>query len=274
MDLLNQTLNSFSIQIAEGGVSLNFDIFEANLINLTLLDGGLFYLLSGILSEGLSERQQKILGAIQESEEKLQEATTRLTEGETKLAQAQIVIESIQKDAQQTAAQVKSSIIFAALNTPGTTIIKEVNKSRNHSENRLKFIGAGIKVSKKKKYNLISIKGQTDFKAFKMRIPGDISSASFFIEISLLSKNSKITLKNVNLNPTRTGIIKILKLNSPLGTGNVVNTNNCEISVCETGLKNRLVIFSALDNLVKGASGQAVQNMNLIYNFSETLGLK
>ena len=111
MDLLNQTLNSFSNQISDGGVSLNFDIFEANLVNLIILDGGLFYLLSGALSESLSERQQKILGAIQESEEKLQEATTRLTEGETRLAEAQIVIESIQKDAQQTAAQVKSSIL-------------------------------------------------------------------------------------------------------------------------------------------------------------------
>ena len=111
MDLLNQTLNSFSTLISDGGVSFNPDIFEANLINITLLAGGIFYLLSGALSESLSERQQKILGAIQESEEKLQEATTRLTEGETKLAQAQIVIESIQKDAQQTAAQVKSSIL-------------------------------------------------------------------------------------------------------------------------------------------------------------------
>ena len=111
MDLLNQTLNSFSIQFADGGVSLNLDIFEANLVNIALLVGGLYYLLSGVLAESLSERQQKILGAIQESEEKLEEATTRLTEGETKLAQAQIVIESIQKDAEQTAAQVKSSIL-------------------------------------------------------------------------------------------------------------------------------------------------------------------
>jgi F-type H+-transporting ATPase subunit b len=86
-------------------------IFEANLINLTILVGGLFKLLSDALYESLSERQQKILEAIQESEEKLQEATTRLTEGETKLAQAQMVIESIQKDAEQTAAQVKSSIL-------------------------------------------------------------------------------------------------------------------------------------------------------------------
>jgi len=68
--------------------------------------------------------------------------------------------------------------------------------------------------------------------------------------------------------------IKILKLNSPLGSGNVLNTNNCEISICETKIKNRFIVFSAIDNLVKGASGQAIQNMNLIYKFSETLGLK
>ena len=68
--------------------------------------------------------------------------------------------------------------------------------------------------------------------------------------------------------------IKILKLNSPLGSGNVLNTNNCEISICETKVKNKLIILSALDNLVKGASGQAIQNMNMLYNFPEHLGLK
>ena len=94
--LLNQTLNSFSTQIAEG-ISFNPDIFEANLVNLIILVGGLFYLLSGALSESLSERQQKILGAIQESEERLEEATKKLADSETQLAQAQIVIESIGK---------------------------------------------------------------------------------------------------------------------------------------------------------------------------------
>jgi len=124
MDLLNQTLNSFSTQISDGGVSFNGDIFEANLVNLVLLDGGLFYLLSGALSESLSERQQKILGAIQESEERLQEATTRLTESETQLAQAQIVIDTIQKDAEQTASQVKSSIL-----TDGKTEIERLTSA-------------------------------------------------------------------------------------------------------------------------------------------------
>ena len=67
--------------------------------------------------------------------------------------------------------------------------------------------------------------------------------------------------------------VKILKLNSPLGSGNVLYTNNCEISVCETRVKNKYIIFSAIDNLVKGASGQAIQNMNLLYKFPKTLGL-
>jgi len=111
MDVLTQTLNSFSTQISDLEVSLNTDIFETNVINITILAGGLFYLLSGALTESLDERQQKILGAIQESEERLEEATTQLTESETQLAQAQMVIESIQKDSEQTAQQVKSSIL-------------------------------------------------------------------------------------------------------------------------------------------------------------------
>ena len=68
--------------------------------------------------------------------------------------------------------------------------------------------------------------------------------------------------------------IKILKLNSELGSGNVIDTNNCEISICNTSDKKRIVIFCAIDNLVKGASGQAIQNMNLVYGFSQSLGLK
>ena len=67
--------------------------------------------------------------------------------------------------------------------------------------------------------------------------------------------------------------IKILKVNSQIGTGNVLNTNMCEISVCKTRFKNRIVIFSAIDNLIKGAAGQAIQNMNLMYGYKEKTGL-
>ena len=59
-----------------------------------------------------------------------------------------------------------------------------------------------------------------------------------------------------------------------MGSGNVLNTNNCEISVCNTKEKNKIVIFSAIENLIKGASGQAIQNMNLLFNYPETMGLK
>ena len=111
MDLLNQTLNSFSGQISDLSISLNTDIFEANLVNLILLGGGIFYLGSNALSASLSERQQKILGAIQESEERLQEAVARLTESEKQLEQAQIVIASIKTDAEETAKKVKSTIL-------------------------------------------------------------------------------------------------------------------------------------------------------------------
>ena len=68
--------------------------------------------------------------------------------------------------------------------------------------------------------------------------------------------------------------IKMLKINTPIGSGNVLNTNNCEISICKTRYKNKIVIFSSIDNLVKGASGQAVQNMNMLYGYKENLGLK
>ena len=68
--------------------------------------------------------------------------------------------------------------------------------------------------------------------------------------------------------------IKILKINSAMGSGDVLNTNNCQISICKTRYKNKIVIFSAIDNLVKGASGQAIQNMNLLYGYREGTGLK
>jgi len=68
--------------------------------------------------------------------------------------------------------------------------------------------------------------------------------------------------------------VKVLSLNKNLGTWNVINTNNCEISVCQTIQKDRIVILSAIDNLIKGAAGQAIQNMNLLLGFKETRGLK
>ena len=72
----------------------------------------------------------------------------------------------------------------------------------------------------------------------------------------------------------KNNFVKLLKINTPIGSGNVLNTNNCEISICKTRYKKKIVILSAIDNLVKGASGQAIQNMNILYGYKEDLGLK
>ena len=67
--------------------------------------------------------------------------------------------------------------------------------------------------------------------------------------------------------------VKVAKYNTPIGTGDIMNTNYCKISVCEDRKKNRVIIISAIDNLMKGGSGQAVQNMNVAFKMRETLGL-
>ena len=108
-------------------------------------------------------------------------------------------------------AQCKSSVMFAALNTKGKTIIK-AKKSRNHTELLFKYLGIPIKVTKKIGYDLIEINGRKKIKPINYKIPSDISSSAFFIILTILSKNSELTIKDVNINPTRTGIIKILKI--------------------------------------------------------------
>ena len=68
--------------------------------------------------------------------------------------------------------------------------------------------------------------------------------------------------------------VKIAKFNTPIGTGKVMNTNFCNISICKNRKDNKVIIISAIDNLIKGGSGQAVQNMNVAFKINETLGLK
>ena len=106
-------------------------------------------------------------------------------------------------------AQCKSTVMLAALNSPGLTIIK-AKKSRDHTENIFKYLGIPIIVKKKKHYDEIRIKGQKNFKSFKYKIPSDPSSCAFFVVLTLLSKNCKLIIQNVNVNQSRIGYIKIL----------------------------------------------------------------
>ena len=109
-------------------------------------------------------------------------------------------------------AQCKSVVMIAALKTAGITKIKSL-PSRSHTELMFKnVLKVPTKIKHKKKYDFIEVKGMNEIAPFNYKIPGDISSASFLIVLTLLSKKSELTLRNININPSRTGIIKILNM--------------------------------------------------------------
>ena len=107
-------------------------------------------------------------------------------------------------------AQCKSSIIFAGLRTKGTTVIK-AKKSRNHTELLCKHLKLPINVKKNKNFDKIKISKVKKISKLNYNIPSDISSSAFFIVLTALSNNSELIIKNVNINPSRIGIITILK---------------------------------------------------------------
>ena len=107
-------------------------------------------------------------------------------------------------------AQCKSSIIFGAMRTAGTTIIK-AKKSRNHTELLSKYLNLPLTVKKKKNYDLIKVNKVKIINPINYNIPSDISSGAFFLVLTALATNSELLIKNVNINPSRVGIITILK---------------------------------------------------------------
>ena len=107
-------------------------------------------------------------------------------------------------------AQCKSSVIFGGIKADGKTIIK-AKKSRNHTELLFKHLKLPIKVKRNKKFDLIEVNKVNKINPINYRIPSDISSGAFFIALTALLKKSQLIIKNVNVNPTRTGVIVILK---------------------------------------------------------------
>ncbi len=107
-------------------------------------------------------------------------------------------------------AQLKSAVIFAGLNSYGNTIITEKQQSRDHTENMLLKNSHIIKISKKKNRE-ITVIGKKHLKALQIDVPNDPSSAAFFSALTLLNEKSSLIIKNVGLNPTRTGFYELLK---------------------------------------------------------------
>ena len=107
-------------------------------------------------------------------------------------------------------AQLKSAVILAGLNSNGNTIVIERLRSRDHTENLLSSNLKAIKI-RKKPQKIIKVLGKNNLKPINVSVPNDPSSAAFFSALTLLNKNSSLKIKNVGLNPTRTGFYKLLK---------------------------------------------------------------
>ena len=108
-------------------------------------------------------------------------------------------------------AQIKSAILLSALNTNGLVKLKEFNSTRDHTENMLKAMGYNIKVRENKIYRFIEMKNDKDLKPINYNVPGDPSSAAFFIAAACMKPGSKLEIKNILFNKTRIGFIKTLK---------------------------------------------------------------
>jgi 3-phosphoshikimate 1-carboxyvinyltransferase len=118
-------------------------------------------------------------------------------------------------------AQVKSCILLAGLYAQGQTCIDEGEITRDHTERMLKSFNYPVNTQSRR----ICIQGGGALKAHDIQVPSDISSAAFFIVAGLIAPNSNINIERVNINPTRTGVIDILKL---MG-GDITLENQCEI---------------------------------------------
>ena len=146
-------------------------------------------------------------------------------------------------------AQVKSALLLAGLSAEGTTAVTEPYKSRDHTERMLNYLGADIKIEN----NSVSIKKSVLEPKF-ISIPGDISSAAFFMVAGAIIPDSEIILREVGLNPTRTGIIDILRkmgaeisvLNERTACGEEVG----DIKVCYSDLKGIIIEGSDIPRLI------------------------
>ena len=108
-------------------------------------------------------------------------------------------------------AQVKSAVLLAGLNTPGITTVIEPIPTRDHSERMLRGFGAELDVEEVDGERVIRIRGDAELKPQDVVVPGDPSSAAFFIVAALITGGSDLVIENVGLNPTRAGLIEILR---------------------------------------------------------------
>jgi len=108
-------------------------------------------------------------------------------------------------------AQVKSAVLLAGLNTPGITRVIEPVPTRDHTERMLTGFGAKLEVGEENGERIIAVHGEADLKPMDVTVPGDPSSAAFFMVAATIVPGSDLTIRNVGLNPTRAGLLQVLR---------------------------------------------------------------
>ena len=159
-------------------------------------------------------------------------------------------------------AQVKSAILLASLNTPGQTIVKS-KISRDHTELMFKnCLKIPLKLKKYKNHEIIKVHGKTNYKGFNYNIPGDISSAAFFIALTILANKSRLRMKNVNYNKSRIGIIEILKkMKAKIKITNIKNYKGEKVAdISVTSSKNLIGI-----NCPKSLNTRSIDEFLIIF---------
>lgn len=146
-------------------------------------------------------------------------------------------------------AQVKSAILLAGLQADGETIVIEPEETRDHTERMIRQFGGQVV----KEGNAIKVKGHQDLKGIEVHVPGDISSAAFFMVAAAITEDSEVILKNVGLNPTRTGIIDVMQ---DMGADITIEElpSNGEpvghITVCSSKLKGTTISGKLIPRLI------------------------
>ncbi|MGE7850697.1 3-phosphoshikimate 1-carboxyvinyltransferase [Bacillus paramycoides] len=129
-------------------------------------------------------------------------------------------VKGIHYHAPVASAQVKSAVLLAGLQGEGVTTVTEPMQSRDHTERMLRAFGCTVEVNER----TVSLQGGQQLKGIEIKVPGDISSAAFFLVAGAIVQNSKLVLKNVGLNPTRTGILDVLtKMGARISIDNIRN---------------------------------------------------
>jgi len=159
-------------------------------------------------------------------------------------------------------AQLKSCLLLAGLNADGETSVLEKTQTRDHTERMLKYLGVNLQETKTENGTLISVSGEEILTAKDLNVPSDVSSAAFFLVAAACLKGSEIVLKNVGLNPSRTGIIEALSnfgakieilnetelCNEPVGDLKICG-NETLIRKAETNLVGGEIIANLIDEI-------------------------